>query len=331
MTKRIDFILYYAGVLLAGCVCATFMYIQYIGCTHFVAGHIFHLEKMMVLYAFFQALPVVLMFMPMLMTVYKIRHLSNPVWSVLAFVMMCVLSWGVLYPLAESGKNAVLTKNTLSQLPVDSIPVSGGYFRKSKKNVYYFITDSDGGKASVLKLSDAAKTDFRGADELLAVSADSGFYADAAPFREPCVKESLSDFPREIVQLLTSILTAAACAWQNGLVSWVFFCSLCLALASSYAYIKMSSWRLVNYLAVLLTNSVVLVFNGLYYSGFGGMQRRLTDFLYGGGREQLLFFSSRNIDMPLFIINVLFAAVVITVALIITSAAEKRRNRYSED
>lgn len=331
MTKRIDFIVYYAGVLLAGCVCATFMYIQYIGCTHFVAGHIFRLEKTMLLYAFFQSLPVVLIFMPLLMTVYKIRHLSHPVWSVLAFVGMCVLSWGVLYPLAEIGKNAVLTETVRSRLLPDSIPVSEGYFRTSEQNVYYFISDSDGGTASVLKLSDAAETDFRGADGTLDVSADSGFYADAAPFREPCVKESLSDFPRETVRLLSGILTAAACAWQDGLVSWVFFCSLCVALASSYSYIKMSSWRLVNYLAVLLTNGAVLVFNGLYYSGFGGIRSSLNDFLYGGGHGRLTFFSSRNIDMPLFVINILFAALVVAAALIITAVAERRRGGYAED
>lgn len=331
MTKKIDFILYYAGILLAGCVCATFMYIQYVGCTHFVAGHIFRLEKMMIVYAFFQSLPVVLIFMPMLMTVYKIRHLSNPVWSALAFIMICVFSWGILYPLAETGKKVVCTKYTFSQQPVNSIPVSGGYFRESENAVYYFITDSDKEKSSVLKLSDAAQTDFRGTSGMLDVSENSGFYKDAFPFREPRVKESLRDFPYEIVQVFNAILTAADYAWQNGLVSWIAFCSLCFALASSYAYIKMSSWRLVNYLAVLLTNSAVLIFNGLYYSGFGGVRSSLNDFLYGSGHERLVFFSSRNIDMPIVIINVLFAVLVIVAALAITAAAEKWRNGYSED
>ena len=135
MKKRIDFILYYLCILIAGCFCATFVYVQYIGCTHFVAGNMFHPAKEIVLAAFFQSVPLVLLCVPLLLTVYK----------------MCAFSWGILYPLAETGKKSACGNGSIL-LNTGEISLSGGYFRKSAEAVYYFTDESENKTADVMLL-----------------------------------------------------------------------------------------------------------------------------------------------------------------------------------
>lgn len=322
MKKRIDFILYYLCILIAGCFCATFVYVQYIGCTHFVTGNMFHPAKEIVLAAFFQSVPLVLLCVPLLLAVYKIRHLYNPVWSVISFALMCAFSWGILYPLAETGKKSACGNGSIL-LNTGEIPLSGGYFRKSAEAVYYFTDESENKTADVMLLHSPENPDKSGGFVKLDVSENSDFYKNAFPFRDSCVKESLNDIPYEIIGCIDNILKAAEDAWQNGIVAWACFCSLCLALASSYSYIKMSTWRMVNYLAVVLTNMIILVFNSLYYSGFAGMRTFLKNALYGNGR--LAFFSSRNIDIPLCILNVAAAVAVICIGCSVTAVTKRRQ------
>lgn len=80
---------------------------------------------------------------------------------------------------------------------------------------------------------------------------------------------------------------------------------------------------MVNYLAVVLTNMIILVFNSLYYSGFAGMRTFLKNALYGNGR--LAFFSFRNIDIPLCILNVAAAVAVICIGCSVTAVTKRRQ------
>lgn len=308
------------------CCSIDFHYLQYIGCTNLVAGKPFKITYDLILYAFYQSVPVVIIFIPLILLIYKIRHINSPIWSIIIFSVLCILSFIVIYPLFEKSKNIAYREFNISYNSNVKTRLSGGYFRKDSSKVYYFLNENEEDFSNVILLNDSNDINFFGDKQKLDVSENSNFYKNAVPFRDPCIKETLNNMPYEVMNAISVIRDKASLEWNKGWIAWFCFCSLGFAMASAYSYIKISSWRMVNYLFIVFSNIFIFVFNYIYYTPFfSNIRIHLNEFIYGKEAVRFSFFLDRNIDLAICIINLSFAILTILFGCLFTSFRNNRR------
>ena len=323
MAKKIGLLLYYLFFFIFGLFVITFLYVAYISCVNLVAGREFLITKELILLGMVWAVVFLVFLTPILLSIYKVRHLEHPVFSAIIYVFFCLLSWFVLFPLAETIQEKTNLQMIVEYEIKENTQLSGGYFRKSGYDVYYFLKNANDENTDVLRIYPVGFTMHGAEKDVINTSTESTFSKRAAPFKDPCIKETFDVVPDSVVAFFCILREVAFSAWSNGIVSWLFFCSLGLALSSVYCYAGLSSWKLVNFVFIILTEAVVLCANALYYSSFGeGVRRLFNRHLYGNG--DLEFFSSRGIELPLCVFNVLVAIAVITVPCVMKSVRRRK-------
>lgn len=322
MRKVISLVLDYFLTLLVGFAIGMFICVQYFDSINLVAGERFFVSKETFVLGIFCTLPVMFLLLPFALVLYKIRHKDSPAASFATFAILSILNWFVLYPvtlklqtLAEKNFSGNADFSKLNEL-------TPGYFRRSSGNLYFFNKKTEENSADVIILKDSAgQLDFA-KEEKLDVSANSDFYKNSSPFRDPLVKETMTGIPYRAINIFHSIKTQAVRAWSYGIIPWLCFSSIGFALCSLYSLIKFSSWRMVNALAALVFSGAVLWFNDFYFSAANNAMRNfLQSFFYESGK--LGFFIDNGIEFPLMIINLIFG--VIFTAIGITTAILRNR------
>lgn len=316
MRKVLNIILDYFVIFTGGAIIGLFIYSQYANSICLVAGKHFPFTREILINGLFKTLPVIYIVITVFIVLYKIRHRSAPCATFITYCSLSLFTWLVLFPLTLTlQKTASENLSSIEELR-DEQTLSSDYFRKTDGAIYYFIKNSDKQKAEVFQIIDPEFPESFASEKELDISKDSAFYNSNLPFRDPILKDSMTDTPFGLIQCFYSLKEKAKDAWNNGYIAWLCFASLGFALSSVYAFIKFSSWRMINaYLSVAFTG-LIIWFNYFYFtSKFDGFRSFLYSLFYDGGK--LGFFVNRNIDFPLTLINLIVGILLSAVGIVI--------------
>ena len=325
MRKVISLILDYFLTLIVGFAIGMFICIQYFDSINLVAGERFFVSKEIIVLGIFYTLPVLFLLLPFALVLYKTRHKNNPVLSCATFAVLSLLNWFIFYPVTLKLQNVAekkFSENARNPTFFKLNDLSSGYFRRANGKLYFFNKETESNSAEVILLEDsAAPLDFA-KEEKIDVSENSDFYKSSSPFRDPLVKETMTDIPYQVINVFHSIKFQAIRTWNYGFIPWICFCSLGFALCSLYSLIKLSSWRMINALTALVFTGLIIWFNDFYFSPLNnGMRNFLQSLFYEGGK--LNFFIDKGIEFPLMLINLLFG-LIFTIAGIVIAIFRNR-------
>ena len=309
MKRALAIVLDYFVILAAACAAGILIYMAFFNCTTLIAGETVHFQKEILMYGFFETFPAVLLFMSLILIVYKIRHKGNPAASLITYVILVSFTWFWLYPLSLIFENRFYSRY-LSPAQVQSMQdLSAGYFRSNGGTIYYF-KESARDSADCLTVY-SEKGSFPRLEEV-DVSPLSDFAKNALPFREPLIKDAMDGVPYRIMRIFSSIKMRAHLSWQSGYVSWIMFCSLGLVLAGVYIFVRLSQWRLVNTLIAVTLYVCIIAFNAVYFFPRFDFIRETANLMIIGTRLQQ-WFIGLNQDFLLTCINILSALLIISV------------------
>ena len=317
MKKPVTISLYFLAFLIFGSLLGLLVGMNFSSSLSMVAGKGVFFSKGLVIYTLFDGIPVVLLLIGIVLSVYKVRHGADPVGSAIVYSALCAVTWIVLMPLSfEARKFAYEEK---SREDDQELELSGGYFRESDGKLYYFLQDAQDQKADVLVLNDVnSKMEF-GKEMILDVSSASSFAADAKPFKDPLIKDTMADRPEVVTNVFVAIRNRAASAWNCGIWSWLFFCGFGFAICACYGLVHSSSWRLVNILLIFSYSTFVMWFNNFYYSSsFSGARKFLGELMLGENYCRGKFFVDNCVELPLFIFNLIIGAVALIVGILLS-------------
>ena len=191
----------------------------------------------------------------------SIRHPENKIISVLVYLILCTVTWGVVYPAflelsAKYGKSVVPV--------VTETQLSTGYFRRSGNKIYYLIGSTSKRKNDAV----AINIDGSGLRSILSEESNvsENLKKQSAPFSDILIRETMTDKPSWLHTAYYHLENLAEKAWSEGIIHWLCFASFGLALCSVYALIYCSSWRMINTLYVWFGEVFVTVMNNLYFT-----------------------------------------------------------------
>lgn len=323
MKKKMRLVLYYLCFFIFGLFIVTFLYVAHVGCVNLVAGRKFLITKELILLGFVWAAVFLGFLTPVILSIYKIRHLEHPVSNVIIYTFFNLVTWFLLFPTLEIIQKETNLQEIVENEIIANTQLSGGYFRKSGYDIYYFLKNANDGNTEVLRIYPVGFTMHSAEKDIIDASPNGNFSKGGVPFKDLCIKETFDVIPNLFIVFVEILSDAAFLAWSNGVVSWLCFCTLGIALASVYCYAGLSSWKLVNFIFVILTEAVIFCANVLYLSSFGeGLRLFFNRPLYENGGWE--FFFNRGIELPLCVFNVLVGISVITVPSILKSVRRKK-------
>ncbi|MDE5899364.1 MAG: hypothetical protein K2H09_08910 [Treponemataceae bacterium] len=321
MRKPLQLALCYLWILIASSLVGVFVCFQFFICTNFVAGQAEPISFQTIVHGFFEASPVVLLFLGMLVALYKVRHLGSPVLSAAVYAALCAATWLLLFPALLTARGAVYEKNGILDSGAQQANISGGYFRQLDGSIYYFLRDSDGQEADVILLNaEDVPSDEGGAIvRTLDVSEQSEFMKKAAPFRDPLIKESLETPSTPVFAVLVSAKRRALASWSAGIPAWLCFCTFGFALCSVYSFIHVSTWRLVNSFSIVCLEAFVLWGNALYFSPlFGRIRESLEESAAQSVGRWSAPLGNLGAELPPALLNLLLGIIIVVSGSVIT-------------
>lgn len=192
---------------------------------------------------------------------YAIRHPSNHIISLILYAALGAVSWLLVIP---------TDLHLISRYEADVVEArvsssSTGVFRQESNGVYYFSRINEKNEADGIFFD---TTGFAKEDDIIvpffgmSVKNESAF-----PYSDIIIKNSLQ--PSLLVSyplaIYNSLLTVAGYASSLGFLAWLSFASLGLALLCVYGIQFFSSWKLSNVLSLIISVSVIIFVNYLYY------------------------------------------------------------------
>lgn len=101
MAKKIGLFLYYLCFFIFGLFTISFLYVAHIGCVNLVAGREFLITKELILLGMVWSIVFLVFLTPLLLSIYKVRHLEHPVFSAIIYVFFSLFTWLLLFPAVE--------------------------------------------------------------------------------------------------------------------------------------------------------------------------------------------------------------------------------------
>lgn len=306
MKKAWFLVLQYILFLFVGSLLGVFIYTQYYSNINLVAGIPVAFSKYPLVKGLFVFLPIVLLIMGMYLSLYKVRHFSNPISCAIFYSCLGLLTWLVFLPLTLKCINYV---NPMVEKIAEAEPeniLSRGYFRRVGNVYYYFLEEQKGDIIQVISID--SKPDSFGSIKQLDVSSDSEFSKSTYPFADPIINNSLHNIPYRIMKIFANVEENLFNALHKGIFSWLLICSFGFALWSVYGLIRVSSWKLINTFMIIFMQGFIILFNGIYYS-------ERFELLHSLIPSNNLFSGS---ELLLAIINFVVGIVLITIGIIST-------------
>ena len=313
MKKALAIILDYFVILAASCIAGILIYTAFFNCTTLIAGETVNFTKEILIYGFFETFPIVLMLMNLVLIIYKIRHKASPIASAITYIILTAITWLLFYPLSLTMERKIYSR-ILSPAQVQSKKdLSSGYFRTNGGSLYYFIDNKDNmAQCLTLRSKDSSEPFF----ESLDVSPLSDFAGAALPFREPLIKDAMSDIPYGLINIIHNIKLRAALSWRTGYFSWILFCSFGLLLASVYMFIRISEWRLVTTFFTVIFYTSIIIFNVVYFlPQLSFLSENVNSVIIGTKLQK--YFIEQNQDFLLTFINTASAVLILLTGTII--------------
>ena len=152
MKKAWFLVLQYILFLFVGSLLGVFIYTQFYSNINLVAGFPVAFSKYPLVKGLFVFLPIVLLVIGMYLSLYKVRHFSNPVSCAIIYSCLGLLTWLVFLPLTLKCIDYV---NPLVEKIDEAKPeniLSRGYFRQVGNIYYYFLEEQKGDIIQVISI-----------------------------------------------------------------------------------------------------------------------------------------------------------------------------------
>ncbi|MCR5606278.1 MAG: hypothetical protein K6F69_05645 [Treponema sp.] len=296
MKSPIILITAYLRICLLGSVGGGTLYMLYHSCMLINAGiplSFFSLSLFVT--GAFHSFPIAASVTPLFLTLHKIRHpVKGNVAYLIVYVLLSILTWGVVLPL--SAKYSYKFDNISILKKTEHIP-SVGYFRPEKscdsfdiKNsensnisdeaekecilnklnetkslVYYSKIDSNK-KATGIYIQPAENA---GLTKKTSAFTDLQLYESSDLYVDSLIEESIN-LPgtiKYIIHSLTVIIKQSLKAFSEGIIAWLTFSLMGLALFSVIGISSVSHWRLVNVVITICASIFIYVVNIAFYDG----------------------------------------------------------------
>lgn len=262
MKKAFKFLLAYIVYFLVIVAIGTLFYMTYLGIVNTTAGQKFVVWDRQLFFKalFYICVCATFLVMPFLVT-YRIRH-KGGFSQCLAYFLICVINWGILFPVFLNQANKVDYKALQSVKKVNS----ADYFRNSGNEIYYFTEDLVQDGSAVPSVVISPKKDV--AVEYKDISADQDFvlFKQSAQYNDIFTKNALSnDFIFSFVNI-NLILTNATAGLEKGWTFWLGFLSLALVISSIYWLANIFDWKLLDTALVVVVFAAILLCNTYYFA-----------------------------------------------------------------
>ena len=218
--------------------------------------------------AIFVVFPCICVLSLALLIFYAIRHPSHPLALVLSYSVVCLLAWGGLLPLNKALSIAYEEAPLYAPVAEDLTP---GYFRKTAGNIYYYARTFHLAKNEKDVFGEGLMIDLAGLrgkngeiysfGAALTVKPQNSF-SDLI-FMEAAKMPVVVEVP---VAAYGTLHTAARLSWQGGVIPWIAFASIGLALFSVVFLRNVNSWRFLNASIVAAASILVLAVNAILYA-----------------------------------------------------------------
>ena len=284
--------LYFAIIYLASCFVGTLIFatIYMFSCnlTMFVTGlpaQFFSLKAFTA--GILLSFPLVCIIIPVLLILYVIRHPGNGLISFVMYVFFVLLSWLLLIPLDLH----LLCANELSESDTRITATSSGVFRNEENGVYFYSRIDENNLAEGLFIDTLGYT--KSENSVIPFVNHEVKTESAFPYSDILIRDSLR--PPELVtyplSVYESLIISGEYSSAMGFLAWLSFASLGLALLSIYGLQFLSSWKLSNAIAVVVSAIAIVFINYLYYMNI--MPGFLKDFSsrlsqYSGIKDPLI-------------------------------------------
>lgn len=265
MKTAFNMILYYCAAVVAGTLLAASIYMISCDLTMLVAG-----EKLKFFnWDFFirgvvTVFPLAVMVVLGLILFYGIRHRENHFLRLGTYIFLCAVSWLIVIPVSFDFGNKY-TENFAKKYEVPYL--SSGYFRPEAGGIFFFSRVAENGTADGVFIDITGITGEQGKIVKFNNSIiDEDF---SGQFADTLIRDSIK-LPFVIIaplELYSTVILKAKEAWSKGYVSYLVFLTFILALCSVVALQYLSSWRMINGLAVMLAGGIVCLINYAYHYG----------------------------------------------------------------
>lgn len=294
MKKALTFILIYIVIFFTGTLLSTILYSLYLNVTGFTAGKPINLFNTPdILKSFFYVSACFCFLICPFLSYYRIRH-SYGVLQTCSYVLIFLLTWLVIFPANAKLKAFVKANFSIDQ---KKEALTGGYFRKVGDKIYYLVEDYNFDKTTRMIEIDT--------DEDLPVKYGVVFSDDdfelltaGKNYRDVIIKSTFSDSSMPNLINFRSLVEYGEKALEGGILSYLCFLTLALALFSVYGITAFFEWHLLSVCAVAFFSAGILSFNTLYFSpAFANLKNHiynisLFNFLNGFIDDSFLLFAN---------------------------------------
>lgn len=248
-------------------------------------------------------LPVTMLCSGAMLAVHRVRHSGGGFLSMLVYVLLGIITWYALFPVflliigkidaAYGGANAQTER--VSKL-------TGGYFREYGRDTVYFPQDFETENMAAVYING-----YEEASDAVSIKLISHkqMTDDAAPFRDILIKNTVPGTANWVTEGFVHFMEHAKRAWSRGIISYLAFASLGVALFSVYALSFCSRWRLMGVVIMLSMYLGVLAFNALYASDALASVRAWSLSLPFGGNDVVLMCVNLSIAVLMVLLGAL--------------------------
>ncbi len=198
---------------------------------------------------------------------FAVKHSSN-VLQCLAYILMTLIFWNLVLPVMIKTEKVINEKYELKQAEKKSNGLSKNLFRGTDGIVYYFTRDYNPDSQTPSEIPaviiDTNDEGYIYTDKVQE-SLDAAVIKGASPYRDIVVKNIFSTGNLFAFVSFDSIRQRASDAFSGGILKWLEFLSLALALSSIYGLSELFSWKLINAVLTILCYVGILVLNTVYY------------------------------------------------------------------
>ena len=203
---------------------------------------------------------------------YLIRHPAQTIFPIITYILLGLLSWGVFIP-AATGLNGYYDRITFDWIgQAESADLTPNYFRVYDGNVYYY--------SKVFRYAEAARDMYgeglmidlkgiRGKTGAVYTFSTTVVIRDSEKEYSDVIFKEAARMPPVVAAPLKAYMTlytmASNSVW-SGVIAWLSYASLGLAMLATAWLTSLSSWRFLKAFVVVVAGIAVAVVDYLVYA-----------------------------------------------------------------
>ena len=250
---------YFVALALAVCAGAL-LYMTYSACSSLVAGQTFSpFSSALFLRGLYSVFPAAFSLVPVFIVFYIIRRTEVSGLSVPVFMVLHLCLWLFCVPFIKNTyENVSLKQNDGAQT---FNLLSPGYFRQNENGKYIFYYT----RINAENIASGVCIDYTEPENNVYTFSEIKLSKTQEGFTDTLIRGTV-EMPSTLRVCLTYLQAFTDAAYRqcsSGILAWLLFSSIIVAILSVYFLHNFSSWRLVNVLVVFLV--YVFIFLGNYF------------------------------------------------------------------